>query len=140
MVVMILVIAMTGCKTSKKVTENTTPLRNIQWNLLSIGGEILDTTAYSKQPCIVFGDDGKFNGNFGCNSFYGDYYQKKQKLEIDYLGSTKMLCNQMAVERAMLKAIKAEIDRFEIIDDVLILYAGKDEVIRFVSAGAIQQK
>ena len=124
------------CHSSKKMAESkNTPLRLVQWNLLSIEGEALDSTAYVTKPYIVFSDNGTFTGNFGCNTFFGDYFQKKQKLELTYKGATKKLCQQMSVERTMMKALKKEINRYEIADNILILYSGKEEIMRFEDSG-----
>lgn len=131
-----LTLVFTQCNSSKKVAESrNTPLRLVQWNLIAIEGEVLDSTEYMVKPYIVFNDNGTFTGNFGCNTFFGDYYQKKQKLELTYQGATKKLCQQMRVERAMMKAIKKELNRYEISDNILILYSGKEEIMRFEDSG-----
>jgi len=131
-----LTLVFTQCNSSKKVAESrNTPLRLVQWNLIAIEGETLDSTAYMVKPFIVFNDNGTFTGNFGCNTFFGNYYQKKQKLELTYQGATKKLCQQMSVERAMMKAIKKELNRYEISDNILILYSGKEEIMRFEDSG-----
>ena len=131
-----LTLASTQCHSSKKMAEsNNTPLRLVQWNLISIEGEALDSTEYITKPYIVFNENSTFTGNFGCNTFFGDYYQKKQKLELTYQGATKKLCQQMRVERAMMKAIKKDLNRYEISDNILILYSGKEEIMRFEDSG-----
>jgi len=131
-----LTLLLPQCHSSKKMAESTnTPLRLVQWNLLSIEGEALDSTEYAVKPYIVFNDNGTFTGSFGCNTFFGDYFQKKQKLELTYKGATKKLCQQMRVERAMMKAIKKELNRYEISDNLLILYSGKEEIMRFEDSG-----
>lgn len=133
-----LTLVFTQCHSSKKMAESTnTPLQLVQWNLISIEGEALDSTAYVEKPYIVFNDNGAFTGNFGCNTFFGDYYKKKQKLELTYKGATKKLCQQMSVERTMMKAIKKELNRYEISGNILILYSGKQEIMRFEDSGIL---
>ena len=132
----VLAIIASGCRSSKKVADSgNSPLCNTQWNLIAIEGEYIDSTSYMSQPCIVFFQDGSFSGNFGCNTFFGSYFLKKQKIELTYKGSTKKLCPEMKMERAMMKAIKRQLSNYDISGKTLILYEGKDEVMRFEDSG-----
>ncbi len=56
-------------------------------------------------------------------------------MELTYKGSTKKLCDQMEMERLMMKALKKPITQFEIEGNILILYEGKDEIMRFEDSG-----
>lgn len=127
------VVCLAGCKTTNKATEaNSKPLIGTQWNLVALYGEPIDSNQVI-QPFIIFDADGNFNGNLGCNTFFGSYYQKKQKLELNYSGATKRLCHEMDTERAVLKALKEEISSYTIAGNVLTLYANKVEILRFES-------
>jgi heat shock protein HslJ len=133
---MLLAVAVTSCKTSQKsAKEEKSPLCGVQWNLISIEGLNVENLEFASQPCIIFYDNGNFSGNFGCNTFFGEYFQKKNKMELTYKGSTKKLCNDMELERKMMKALKKEIRQYEIDGKTLILYEGKDEVLRFEDSG-----
>lgn len=135
-VMMLLAVSVTGCKTSQKsAKEGKSPLCGVQWNLISIEGLSVDNLTFATQPCIIFHDNGNYSGNFGCNAFFGEYFQKKNKMELTYKGSTKKLCNDMELERKMMKALKKEISHYEIDGKTLILYEGKDEVLRFEDSG-----
>lgn len=135
-VMMLLAVSVTGCKTSQKsAKQDGTPLKGVQWNLKAIEGQVIDELTHVSQPCIVFYENGSFSGNFGCNAFFGEYYQKKNKLELTYKGSTKKLCDQMEMERLMMNALKKSITQFEIEGNILILYEGKDEIMRFEDSG-----
>ena len=135
-VMMLLAVAVTGCKTSQKsAKQGEIPLKGVQWNLVAIEGQNIDELTHVSQPCIIFYENGNFSGNFGCNAFFGEYYQKKSKLELTYKGSTKKLCDQMEIERQMMRALKKSISQFEIDGTTLILYEGKDEVMRFEDSG-----
>jgi len=136
LVMALLAVTITSCKSSQKTgKEKQMPLCGVQWNLIGIEGHVIDSTSYMTQPYIVFMEDGTFSGNFGCNTFFGSYYVKKQKLELTYKGSTKKLCPNMTMEREMMKSLKKQISNYEIFGKTLILYEGKDEVMRFEDSG-----
>jgi heat shock protein HslJ len=128
----ILVLTCSCCKTSKKNVKNEKyPLIGTQWLLESIEGEEIGTD-YALRPFIKFDTASNITGNLGCNSLHGTYeVQKKHKMTISYVGSTKRLCQQMSVERNFIKALKSDINKYEIKGDELILYAENEEIMRF---------
>jgi len=130
----IMALGLCGCKTSQKAAESkNSPLVGTQWQLEAIANQA--DLGFATQPYIIFNEDGSLAGNLGCNSFFGTYYQKKQKMTIDFTGATKKLCTEMATETAFLKGLKAGISNYEIKDSTLILYADKEEVFRFKDRG-----
>lgn len=132
----IMALGFCGCKSSQKAAESkNSPLVGTQWQLESISNQLVADDSFASQPYIIFNDDGTFAGNLGCNSFFGNYYQKKQKMTVDFSGATKKLCTAMDTEKAFLKGLKAGINHFEITDKTLILYAGKEEIFRFKDNG-----
>lgn len=132
----ILTMIFQGCQSSKKVAADCQRLRNTQWNLESIYSEPIIRDSLPSIPFIVFFNDQKFSGNLSCNTYFGYYYNKKKKLDLEFQGSTKMLCPQMQLEKKFLSAIKKEITTFTITDhNELILYADKEEILRFSHAG-----
>ncbi len=133
-IVCIMAAYLSGCRSVKENTP-TGDLCNIQWELVAIEGEDIDTTACEKRPYIVFEQDGSYYGNFSCNAFFGNYHRKKQKIELSYSGATKMLCGQMSTEDAMMKALKKEISSFSLTGNTLTLFSGKKETMRFVNGG-----
>ena len=133
-IALLAVLLFAGCATTKNSssnTENTPPLLLTQWSLQSIDQKPLPETS-PKSPFIVFDTNGRYYGNFGCNSFFGTYYQKKKKIELEYSGATKMLCSDMEMERAFMKAMKREINTFTINKDTLVLFEEGVEVMRFI--------
>lgn len=132
---LLLAVTISGCKTSQKASKDSTPLCGVQWNLVSIEGQLIEEFGRVSQPCIIFYEDGNFSGNFGCNAFFGEYFKKKHKMELTYKGATKKLCDKMEMERLMQKALKKEITQYEISGKTLILYEGKDEIMRFEDSG-----
>lgn len=123
-----------GCKTNKNaISSDALPLQDTHWDLVAIEGQKLNipNKKVQPQPYIVFDTLGRFNGNLGCNIFFGSYYQKKQKIELQYDGSTKRLCPNMDIEKAVLGAIKKDINNFTIEGKNLTLYSGKKEIMKF---------
>jgi len=137
-IITMLVLAVTacGCQSGKKVADaDNSPFYETKWNLTAIEGVYIDSTSYMTQPYIVFFNDGTFTGNLGCNTFFGSYFQKKQKIELTFNGATKKLCPKMEMEREMMKALKKELSEYTISEKTLILYQNKDEIIRFEDSG-----
>lgn len=100
--------------------------------LTDIDGQPIDDSP--AKPFIIFTEDGNAKGNLGCNDFFGSCFVKKDKINIDYKGSTKKLCNKMETERAFAAALKKEISHYAISGDVLILRTKDQEVLRFKAA------
>lgn len=133
-------MGISGCSTSQKTAENNIPLCQSKWSLTSISAQAIDSTSYSTEPYIIFNENGSFNGNFGCNTFFGTFYSKKQKLQLEYSGSTKRLCENMDLENKFQKSLKKGITNYEISDSTLILFAGKEEVFRFKYQGEVPKE
>lgn len=130
----ILSICAFACKTSKKSAnaDSNTPLYETQWMLTAIDGQpVGDAPA---QPFIKFKSDGNVSGKLGCNDFFGSYFVKKDKMSVEYKGSTKKLCSNMDVENAFAAALKKDISNYAIVGDELILRVKDQEVLRFKAA------
>lgn len=124
-------LGLNGCNTTQKATENKITLCQTKWKLTSISSQPIDSNSYATDPYIIFDENGSYSGNFGCNTFFGTFYTKKQKLQLEYNGSTKRLCEKMDLENNFQKSLKKGISNYEISDSTLILYAGNEEVFRF---------
>lgn len=106
-------------------------LTETQWMLESIEGEEIGTD-YALRPFIKFDTNFNITGSLGCNSLFGTYsVNRKHKMTINYTGSTKRLCQQMSVERKFIKALKRDIDTYEIKDGMLYLSSENEEVLCF---------
>ncbi len=133
LVAVLLILACCCCKTSKKsVSNGNYPLIGTQWNLSALEGEEIGAD-FALRPFITFDSVGNITGNLGCNTFFGTYSaNKKQKMTLEFQGSTKRLCQQMSVERRFIKALKQDIVRYKIHGNELILLAADDlEIMRF---------
>lgn len=128
----VLILSCSCCKTSKSNVKNGNyPLKGTKWMLEAIEGEDVGTE-FAIRPYIIFDSTSNFTGNLGCNSMFGAYtVNKKQKMTIEYSGSTKRLCQQISVERKFIKALRFDVNRYEIKGDQLILFVDDKEVMRF---------
>jgi heat shock protein HslJ len=131
----ILTICAFSCHTSKETSSATSkdaPLCETQWMLTDINCEAIgDSPA---KPFIHFSNDGGVTGSLGCNSFFGNYTVNKDKISLEYKGSTKKLCSDMEVEKAFSAALKKDINNYVIVGDVLIIREKNQEVLRFKAA------
>jgi heat shock protein HslJ len=63
------------------------------WRLVSYGSpENLAPAAADVDTSIAFGEDGKINGNVGCNGFGGDYAVEGNTITFGSIVSTLMFC------------------------------------------------
>lgn len=60
------------------------------------------------EQTLAFDADGKFNGNAGCNNFFGSYEVEENTLFFGAIGSTKMACEEevMQAESTYLAALE----------------------------------
>ena len=124
-----------ACQTSKKAAleAQNKPLMETRWEVSHINGMPIDAKTPT-QPFIVFDTLGKYHGDFGCNKFFGSYFEKrKQRLELTYTGATKRLCQYMDTERLLSKTLRSEKLSYNIQGDTLRLFSNEVEIIRFVA-------
>lgn len=111
-------MGMTSCgnasKTQEQQTETTEETACCQqsecllageWTIES-AGEITAIEDMNKPALTI--EDGKVNGQTGCNSFFGDVKccPKSKKVAFSNIGATKMFCQDSdAQEQAILKAL-----------------------------------
>lgn len=118
-------------QTSKKDENNSnmTSLIETYWILQSVEGNPI-TGTFDITPYILFDKGNLYYGNTGCNSFFGKFTSKKNKLKLKYSGATKKICAVMTTETIFLKALKKEISHYKIEGDILILLAKDREILR----------
>lgn len=131
LLVLVLIISTSFTICNKKGKDNK-PLVETYWQLTHIEG--IEVTNAPETPCLQFLPDGTFNGNLGCNAFFGNYFAKKKKISFEYLGATKKFCQDMKTEDHFGKVIRGGVNRYKIEKDTLILLNKKTEVLRFIAA------
>lgn len=129
----ILSVCITSCMTAKKkkASEQNKPLTETYWIMTHVKGETIAKSVIP--PTIVFGTDGRYSGNTGCNEYYGTYHSRKDKITMSFEGATKRLCKNMKVEKLFLQNLHAEYRRYEIRKDTLYLMDTQGEVLRFIA-------
>lgn len=92
--------------TGKTSSKSTDVLFKNNWQLYSMNGNIVETSAGSKVPSMAF-DMQKMtvSGNSGCNSFSGGFTVQEESLTFGNLATTRMMCEDMKVETAFLAAM-----------------------------------
>lgn len=97
-------IIMTGCGSSKTALE--VNALNGDWNIATVNGQ--QATA-DKQPYLKLNlQDKEIYGCAGCNRINGQIEVNENetgKISFGQIGSTRMLCNNMATETAILEAL-----------------------------------
>ena len=71
-------------------------------------------------PYLAFLKDSKISGETGCNRFFGDFSVKGKELGFTNVGSTRMMCPEMAFENAFMGAISSTA-QFTLADNTLVL-------------------
>ena len=121
-----------GCKNSKNAVEQkkdeagattTTKPANLtetKWMLTHLNAAPVKDSP--EPPYIIFTGD-RVTGSLGCNTFFGTFYaNKKGKIDIEYTGSTKKLCDEMDVEYKFISAMKSENMSYVLKEDLLFIY------------------
>lgn len=129
--VVLLALSVTACMTAQKKAEmaQNKPLVETYWVLKSVKGEDIPKNIIT--PFIVFHSDGTYNGNLGCNKFFGSYRSGKASIKMEYGGATKRLCETMKVEKMFMLQLHSDFKQYEIIKDTLVLKDKEGEVLRF---------
>ena len=127
-------VCLCGCKTPKETSDSDSvsttasqsknyKLTETKWMLTHINAQEVNDCPES--PYIVFAGD-RISGSLSCNTFFGTFYAgKKGKIDIEYTGSTKRLCNEMRVERDFISALKVEKKSYVINGNVLVIKGEK---------------
>jgi copper homeostasis protein (lipoprotein) len=107
-----------------ETTANAT-LTGRYWKLTELMGKNVEAGTSTKEIFVKFDDKAKkVNGNSGCNNFFGSYETVNDyKINFSKMGSTKMACPKMDLERDFLNA-------FEKADSYII----KDNKLQLVKA------
>ena len=67
------------------------------------GSEIAPSADHN--ATLAFLKDGKIAGDSGCNRFFGNFSEEKNTLKFENVGSTRMMCPDMAFETAFLQTL-----------------------------------
>jgi heat shock protein HslJ len=111
-------------------------LTGTRWALAQLNGKPVTLEAEQREPYIVI-ESGtatrRVMGYAGCNRFAGSYELQGEALGIDQIIATRMACPQLAIEEALLQALK-DTKRWRIADDRLdLLDAGGTVLASFLA-------
>ncbi len=129
----ILVIMMMSA-TILSACSSVTPAVNLagtSWQLVAYGSVNNQVSAAAGvETNLEFGKNGQVGGNFGCNSFSGDYKVRSGKIEFGALMSTEMACPepQMTQESSAFQVMNGKV-RYEMNGDSLTIYGPGEEVL-----------
>jgi heat shock protein HslJ len=128
-----LVIIISACSTIKKTDKQFVDnnINNIAWGVISFKGKGLHTDDFPNgAPTIVFDmQDGKINGNDGCNSFMGLANYTKDYIKPGPIASTKMACPNATIQSDFYEVLASEKITYKLADGVLRLYVNDAEVM-----------
>ena len=103
-------------------------LSGVQWQLLKIEGEKVNTT----RAFIKFDETKKTaGGNGGCNVFGGNFSKNGFAIKISQIISTKMFCEETSsIESKFLQNLE-KVTRYQFFDGKLILLGGEKPLLEF---------
>ncbi|MCC3159327.1 META domain-containing protein [Hymenobacter sp. 15J16-1T3B] len=124
-------LLLTACQTAGPARLSTTPatppapLRNTRWVLRQLGNEPVRLPADSREiDLLLRTDEGRVQGNAGCNRFSGTYEQPTpEQVRFGKLLTTRMACPVLDVETRYVAAL-GQATYFRISGDTLRLYPG----------------
>ena len=102
----ILVIALVSALFAMCSKKHSIPIES-SWaidKLFVEGNEISIPAGHN--PYLAFLSDSKISGETGCNRFFGDFAVKGKSITFTNMGSTRMMCPDMAFENAWLGTIQ----------------------------------
>lgn len=107
---------------------------DVKWFLESYGepGNLHEVLEGTQITATFESAESQVRGSAGCNSYFGDYEIKGNKLTIGQVGSTEMYCMEpegvMEQETEYLKALQT-VRNFEMVDGKLRIYSEEYELL-----------
>lgn len=129
-VVFIFVVIISACVESGQQAGRS-DLEGITWVLTAIN----ENRPIAETKLTIKFEDGQVSGTTGCNHYGGSYQIKGDAITFSDLESTEMACMEpegvMEQERVYLDQLGTT-QRFEMIDDVLVIFTGPGQKLIFV--------
>ncbi|MCD0489121.1 META domain-containing protein [Pedobacter sp. MC2016-14] len=140
-IAIIILFLFSNCSVKRKAADLPKEHANLTgtyWKLVEVAGQPIGSVN-NKEPHIQLNDELKrLTGSGGCNNLSGPYVLKEPgRISFSQIISTKMACNGMETENAMLDAL-THTDSFAIKGDTLNLFRARmAPLARFI---AVHQK
>lgn len=127
-------LILSACSTVKKTTSGNfvdPQINNIVWQVTSFQGHALDAAKFPNGvPNIIFNmQDGRINGNDGCNSFMGLATYRKDGIKTGPIASTKMACQGMDIAQEFYLQLSSPHLTYHLNDGTLRLFVNDAEVM-----------
>jgi heat shock protein HslJ len=104
---------------------------NKRWILIELKEVPVQLSGGSRDAYLeFFPGEKRFAGNAGCNHITGNYTLEKNEIRFGEVTSTKMACPDLPFETTFLQVL-AEVDRYEVTDDVMLLKDGSKVLMMF---------
>ncbi len=101
-----LIVFCSSCTSTKNALSSATIVGKY-WKLVEVNGTNVAALQNSKEPFIIFSAvDERISGNAGCNNMVGGFrISEGNHIKISQIGTTRMLCEDMTIERQFLAAL-----------------------------------
>ena len=109
-------LLMQACATTALNSDSVIMLTSPEWKLTSLLMENKMTVIHDvkKNSTVKIDADLQFFGSGGCNRFFGQAkIRSKNKLSMEVLGVSQMMCNDMTIEKTYLDVL-ARVDSYEV--------------------------
>ncbi len=103
-------------------------LSNKHWELTHLYDAAIDKSLLSSLPFLLFNaNEGRINGNSGCNIINGKYYlENENTIRFSNVASTRMQCGHMQVEADMHKMLKSTLN-YKVNADTLTFHSSNTQ-------------
>jgi heat shock protein HslJ len=90
------------------------PLANSKWRLVATETGSMSNSVTNDKVTLVFGTNGKISGFGGCNTYGGNYVQKRDRLTLSNLTFTERACLPANDEESKFFEVLGKVDRFDV--------------------------
>jgi heat shock protein HslJ len=104
----------TGSITLADRTTLLPPLANSKWRLVATETGSMSNSVTNDKVTLVFGTNGKISGFGGCNTYSGNYVQKRDRLTLSNLTFTERACLPVNDEESKFFEVLGKVDRFDV--------------------------
>lgn len=120
------------CKKNEQALKGPDRIDGIRWVLEAIPNFETKITLSENEFFVEFGvaEKNTLIGYGGCNKFSGSYNTRGLDFSAGPLMSTKRYCELMPIETEFMRRLETT-DRYELNDNRLYLYEGKDVLLQF---------
>jgi heat shock protein HslJ len=126
------VILTSACQSRAPQKQQTINLSNSSWQLTGIHNKQVMTSSMGEGIFLTFeAFENQVSGFAGCNRFFGNYQVGENgTLTLNAIGSTKMMCRNMATETEFLNTIRM-VNQYKITGQTLEFYQNETRLATF---------